>query len=449
MKNQSRFSIIILALTFNFSIQAQPDSCGFDQSVADLMNLVSKTNIEQHIQTLADAGGHQTRVSYTEGSVWAANYVKQTFESFPGLTSVAFDTFFIFNAPAPYDTIHLVNVVATLEGNSGDSEYYLIGGHLDATANLDQSLNWATDWPTAKAQGADDNASGIAATLEIARVLSDPDNYFSHDKTIKFVAFGAEERHPAYNNDNHKGSQHFVHNAFVRGDAILGAYILDMIGFNNTGNDYFNIASDNRSRDLGRRMLEAKTTYSLNIDANMEPFPDPTYSDHDQFWIYRYPAILIIENAPPWSNNPPWYGANPFYHRLTDTPATVNLDQVQKIAQLTLATIACLSAVVTSIEPQIGATPKSFALLPNYPNPFNPSTNIGFQIADFGFIDLKIYNIAGRLVKTVVHEKREAGVYSVQWDATNNFGEKVASGIYLVALRFERQQLTQKVLLIR
>lgn len=210
--------IIISFLTLNSLALAQSDTLVFNQQVADLIAEVSNDNVSDHIQNLANAGGHLSRVSYTPGNEWAAHYIKQAFDSLPGLTSVYFDTFYVFNAPSPYNTIPLVNVVAVLEGAQFPSQEYIIGGHLDATANLDPNYNWDVDWPTAIAPGADDNATGVACLLEIARVLSDSSNGFNNDYTIKFVAFGAEERHPAYNNENHWGSRSYVIQAFSGGD---------------------------------------------------------------------------------------------------------------------------------------------------------------------------------------------------------------------------------------
>lgn len=314
----------------------------FEQKIADLMEQVSQDSIAMHIENLANADGHQTRASYTDGNIWAVNYIKQTFERMEGLTSVELDTFFVSTASPPFNSDPLFNVIATLQGNGDASEYYVIGGHLDATSNRDGSLNWDTDWPTAKAPGADDNASGIAAILEIARLLSDPANGSVNDITIKFIAFGAEEFHPIYSG-HHLGSRYFVQKAYQNGDDILGAYIVDMIGYNNTGHDYFNIVSNTNSRSLGDKMLEVNSVYQVGLESNQPPFPSATYSDHDQFWNYRYNAILLIENAPPWENTMPFYQANPTYHTQGDVPSVVNLDQVEKMAKLTLATIATLT----------------------------------------------------------------------------------------------------------
>jgi len=87
--------------------------------------------------------------------------------------------------------------------------------------------------------------------------------------------------------------------------------------------------------------------------------------------------------------------------------------------------------------------PKDFQLEQNYPNPFNPVTNFGFGISDgstslttgFGFVEVKIYDVLGREVKTLVKERLAPGRYEVQWDGRDNDGKAVASGIYIYRLK--------------
>ena len=69
--------------------------------------------------------------------------------------------------------------------------------------------------------------------------------------------------------------------------------------------------------------------------------------------------------------------------------------------------------------------PQRFELKQNYPNPFNPMTNIGLRIADFGFVSLKVYDITGKVVAVLVNEELNAGVYNVDFDASN-----LSSGTY-------------------
>ena len=74
------------------------------------------------------------------------------------------------------------------------------------------------------------------------------------------------------------------------------------------------------------------------------------------------------------------------------------------------------------------------ALLQNTPNPFNPSTAIGYLLPSKGHATLAVYDIAGRRVATLVDEMKLAGRHSVIWDAKNEAGERVASGVYFARL---------------
>ncbi|RMH95468.1 MAG: T9SS C-terminal target domain-containing protein, partial [Calditrichaeota bacterium] len=78
--------------------------------------------------------------------------------------------------------------------------------------------------------------------------------------------------------------------------------------------------------------------------------------------------------------------------------------------------------------------PEGFFLSQNYPNPFNPVTSVKFGIGNTEWVRLKIYDLLGREVKTLVNRRLAAGHYTVQWDGTDNAGRPVASGIYLYRL---------------
>ncbi len=74
--------------------------------------------------------------------------------------------------------------------------------------------------------------------------------------------------------------------------------------------------------------------------------------------------------------------------------------------------------------------PREFTLEQNYPNPFNPVTNLKYQLPASSKVALRIYNIMGQEVKTLVDEVQDAGYKTVEWNSTNNFGKTVASGVY-------------------
>jgi hypothetical protein len=96
-----------------------------------------------------------------------------------------------------------------------------------------------------------------------------------------------------------------------------------------------------------------------------------------------------------------------------------------------------------------GALPDKYALEQNYPNPFNPSTSISYQLPEAAKVSLKIYDISGQLIKTLVDEEQPADAYTTSWDATNKAGGKVASGIYFYELRAGSFTQTRRMVLLR
>jgi len=93
--------------------------------------------------------------------------------------------------------------------------------------------------------------------------------------------------------------------------------------------------------------------------------------------------------------------------------------------------------------------PDATFLAQNFPNPFNPITTIGFGIKEPGHISLRIYDTAGRLVRTVIDESRPAGRYEVGWNGSDDNGAPAASGVYFYRLRAGDFLETKKMVLLR
>lgn len=85
----------------------------------------------------------------------------------------------------------------------------------------------------------------------------------------------------------------------------------------------------------------------------------------------------------------------------------------------------------------------------NYPNPFNPSTTIAYSIPTDGNVDLKIYNIKGQLVKTLVRGEQQAGVYEVVWNGDDKNSKQAASGIYFYRLSTKDDIIMKKMLMLK
>jgi hypothetical protein len=97
--------------------------------------------------------------------------------------------------------------------------------------------------------------------------------------------------------------------------------------------------------------------------------------------------------------------------------------------------------------------PASLDLLQNAPNPFNPKTAISFTLPERSLVDLSIYDVSGRLVRTLLHGEMAAGAYTGEraapWDGTDESGAAVRSGVYFYRLKAADLELTRKMVLVR
>ena len=94
-------------------------------------------------------------------------------------------------------------------------------------------------------------------------------------------------------------------------------------------------------------------------------------------------------------------------------------------------------------------TPEISALAPNYPNPFNPSTIIPYQVAREGVVEIGIYNVAGQQIRQLFRERQTPGYYKVDWDGRDGKGHLAGSGVYFYHLRTGDRIQTRKLLLLR
>ncbi|MEI7485613.1 MAG: T9SS type A sorting domain-containing protein, partial [Ignavibacteriota bacterium] len=103
------------------------------------------------------------------------------------------------------------------------------------------------------------------------------------------------------------------------------------------------------------------------------------------------------------------------------------------------------NGVITSNEENENTEiPKEYSLNQNYPNPFNPVTTIGFELPKNGFTNLKVYDVTGRLIKTLINENRQAGYYKVSFDAST-----LASGVYFYKLTSGSYSATKKMIVLK
>jgi len=92
----------------------------------------------------------------------------------------------------------------------------------------------------------------------------------------------------------------------------------------------------------------------------------------------------------------------------------------------------------------ITTSPLNFELFQNYPNPFNPSTIIKYSIPKSGLVTLKVYDVLGKEISTLLNEKKEAGIHKIEFNQTN-----LSSGVYFYTLKTDEFLQTRKMILLR
>lgn len=282
----------------------------FDPLVGALVDAVDAERLREYAQALQDFG---PRVSGSSACNDATDYLMGLFTSY-GLTATRFDY-----EPASWCD----NVIGFKQGRDPEAEIYVIGGHYDSVTN---------------SPGADDNASGTAAVVEAARLLS----AHEFEAEIWFVAFGGEEQGLV-------GSRALAQWAAGMEYDIRGMINLDMIGYlpGGVAGD-LDVLSDNQSFDLRNLAFEAAAMYLPEYPL-VDGFLSGGGSDHMSFWGVGYPAIFFHEDS---------VYRNPFYHSAADV-IDVGLNDFDFMRRNVQAAVGLLAALARPLRVRIAHTPLS------------------------------------------------------------------------------------------
>jgi Zn-dependent M28 family amino/carboxypeptidase len=198
--------------------------------------------------------------------------------------------------------------------------------------------------------GADDNASGLAAVLEVARLVQIMDLA----RPVRFIAFNLEE-------ENLLGSSAYATELGTSGEEIVGAIVLECVGYakSETGTqqrpphvpidvpttgDFLAVVGNEKShhlvaslREAGNRAIPALKLIPLVVPGRGEILPDTRRSDHAAFWDHGFPAVMLTDTA---------NFRNPHYHRPTDTIETLNLDFLANVTNAVAAAVKELAGRV-------------------------------------------------------------------------------------------------------
>jgi hypothetical protein len=257
------------------------------------------------LQRMGAAEGETVGSRYYEspGNVMAAEYLYQRFEAY-GLT-VSYQDFISDNG------LLTLNVVAELPGRD-PSQMFVIIGHFD-------SMNSAT--VTGAAPGADDNATGVAGMLEIARVLSG----YELEHPVTFFATNAEEV-------GLQGVQALASRAAKSGQTITAAFNLDAIGSPFQGSQII-LNADGDSLALRDLLIDVNDDYGLGQNFLLPKDPKEVISDDTVMRDWGFPTVLIAREL---------FGWGAIHHSAEDIIGNVDYYNVRMATELTLITVATL-----------------------------------------------------------------------------------------------------------
>jgi Zn-dependent M28 family amino/carboxypeptidase len=225
------------------------------------------------------------------------------------------------------------NLEATLQGSARADEIVVVGAHYDTAEGT---------------PGADDNGSGVAGVLELARSFAGK----PAGRTIRFVFFGTEE--PPSFPTGAMGSRHYADRARARGDRIVAMLSIESIGYYSTEpgsqrypfplnllypdvGDFIGFVSNLRSGPLVRRAIATfrrAVPFPTQGAAVPSWVPGVSWSDHWSFWQQGYQAIMITDTAP---------FRNPFYHTAGDTPDKLDYGRMARVVDGLQAVVSDLA----------------------------------------------------------------------------------------------------------
>jgi Zn-dependent M28 family amino/carboxypeptidase len=245
----------------------------------------------------------------------SANYISGQFNSFG---------FKITRQPFPFNGNTYQNIIAELVGNTSPEKVLVVGAHYDTVRTT---------------PGADDNASGVAGLLALARTLSG----VRMSKTVRFVAFALEE--PPFYRTRNMGSYHYARSLKENRENVEGMICLEMIGFfsDRAGSQHYPVpffrwkfpATANYIAMVGNLRSKHFTEKTAEIFMKAVDLPVVTlnappivigidFSDHWSFGKFGYKALMVTDTA---------FYRNPHYHAPTDLPETLDYDRMAKVVE--------------------------------------------------------------------------------------------------------------------
>lgn len=388
---------LTLALSLSLQLHAQCPSVDMETLMADI-------NADSLRQTVLDLQNFGSRYALRDGgNQEVAEYIVARLNSY-GIPAIV-DTFHESGnhwIGGPYDQL-FYNVKGILASPAAaDDSLVLLGAHLDAIA-LDMGYNLQSTAP-----GADDNASGVAVMLELARICHLYGLYFS--RTVHFMAYDGEEL----------GLFGSVHDAWMRqyaGEKIAVMLNNDMVSFQPTDDWRLTLHWYPNAQDIVARAAEICAQYT-----NIEPFiptgsdnNNAQYSDSYAYYQQGFRAVFAIENI-----------FSTSYHTVHDVADSNNYDYLADVARYNLAMLFEYANSATVSVHDVTAVPQLYA----YPNPVSDRMMLQYTLAESAEVEVEITDMTGRTLLCRTEGRQQGGSHLVELDLAH-----LPAGMYLCHLR--------------
>jgi Zn-dependent M28 family amino/carboxypeptidase len=279
--------------------------------------------LRAHVEMLAGTIGER-HLWRCEALDRAKRYVSAQFET--GGYTPQLQTFDVARIPVS-------NVEAALTGTDRPAEILVVGAHYDSVSGC---------------PGANDNGTGVAAMLELAKRFSSR----PQERTLRFVAFVNEE--PPFFRTGHMGSVVYANAAKDRGDRITAMLALETMGYYSDARgsqqyppeiaahypdvgNFIGFVANSASAPLllqSRQAFERRTRFPLQVLAAPDEFAGVGWSDHWSFWQVGYPAMMVTDTAP---------FRYPWYHTADDTPDRVDFEKLSEVVEGLEAVVEALA----------------------------------------------------------------------------------------------------------
>lgn len=278
-------------------------------------------------------------------------------------------------------------------------------------------------------------------------------NYLNLDNCIRHLAFNMVLSHF----DSYTGSGR---NFYLYDDKVSGQFNIIPWDFNETFGAYTNNwdvitqdvvnVSNLIQRPLNKRILENDSLKQVYLNYISKMINSPASYDSIAARVDRIKSL--IDSCVNADNNKLYSYQNFIDNIENDVYVGIGMlvPGIKSFSQKRNASLQAQIAqyIATSVQPE-NSVPNQFILHKNYPNPFNPYTKIEYEIPIVTKVTLKIYNILGQEIKTLVDHEQKTGNYKIFWDGTNNYNIQVSSGLYIYQIRAGKFIQSKKMILLR